>query len=311
MQTRIIPMLVLSGFAAQADVLTPVQRFFGMGGQFPEYDDGGGAAGQGMEEAPFSPADSDLGVQEILVERSSKAPIVFDFSTAVFRTDSAPSGNPLTDDSAWVSSSSASLSWRPHLVDGWFGDLGIGQDFLRFDDSAAIDYENFTTRTGLYKNFPDLDDTVLFVRHEFQRLTTGSLSDGDYTAQRIRVGAQKLLWVAPGQQLGASLSGAYEWTANPDPLERNEISLEVYHRFAITGSLYTLATARSSYYDFDQLGREDWTTSLSLELIWRISQNFRASASISYDKNDSDTGLGANDYEAWNGGVGIGCQWEF
>lgn len=311
MQSRIIPLLVLSGFAAQADVLTPVQRFFGMGGQFPDYDEGGGGDRFNMEEAPYSPADSDLGVQEILVERPASAPIVFDFNTAVYRTDNAPSGNVLTDDSSWVSSSYAILTWRPHITNGWFGDFGIGQEFLRFDDGAAIDYENFTTRIGLYKNFPDLDDTILFVRHEFQRLTTGSISDGDYTAQRIRVGAQKLLWVAPRQQLGASLSGAYEWATKPDVLERNEISMEAFHRYAITDSLYTLATARSSYYDYDQLGREDWATSLSLELVWQISQNFWANATISYDKNDSNAGLGATEYEAWTGGVGIGCQWKF
>lgn len=257
MHTRIIPLIVLTSLAAQADVLTPVQRFFGIGGQFPDYEEAAVDGDFGITEAPHSPADFDLGVQEILIERSGVSSIIFDFYTSVFRTDNAPSGNVLTNEESWISSSTASLAWRPHLANGWFGDFGISEDFVRFDNDSSLAYENFSSRIGIYKNFPDLDDSILFIRYEYQRLTTGSLTDGNYNAQRIRVGVQKLLWVAPGKQFGGALSTAYEWSVKPQSLERNEISLDLYYRHAITDSIYSLATARGYYFDYDQGGREE------------------------------------------------------
>lgn len=308
MHTRIIPLIVLTSLAAQADVLTPVQRFFGIGGQFPDYEEAAVDGDFGIAEAPYSPADFDLGVQEILVERSGVSSIIFDFYTSVFRTDNAPSENVLTNEESWISSSTASLAWRPHLANGWFGDFGISEDFVRFDNNSAQAYENFSSRIGIYKNFPDLDDSILFIRYEYQRLTTGSLTDGNYNAQRIRVGVQKLLWVAPGKQFGGALSTAYEWSVKPQSLERNEISLDLYYRHAITDSIYSLATARGYYFDYDQGGREDWVTSLSLGLYWQVNRNLAANASIFYDRNDSNTGGVGSEYEAWTGGLGIGCQ---
>ncbi len=311
MRKKIIIAIVLGSISAQADVLTPVQRFFGMGGQVPDYaGEAGEAPPTALGQAPYSPADSDLGVQEILMERPDTAPILVDFSTAIYRTDNAPAFNPGGSESSWVSSSRLSLAWRPHLIQGWFGDIGAGQDILRYDRSDATDFENTNLRLGTYKIIPDLDNTVFYARYEYQRVTTTSFGDGDYNAQRIRAGLQKIVWAAPRHQLSAGISGAYEWATQPDSLERNEMSLDMAYRYSFTDSIYTLATARAARYSFDQDGRDDWTYGLGLELVWQVNRNFRASASMFFDKNDSDTGT-ANEYEAWSAGLGIGAQWLF
>lgn len=163
MRVRFFTITLLGSLVVQADVLSSTQRFFGMGGQVPEYSDGGNEVpATGLGQLPYSPADSDLGIQEILVERGSVEPIMFDFTTSILRTDNAPSGNSLTDRSSWISASHMSLSWRPHIVQGWSADVGIGQDLYRYDRTNALDFENFGLRAGIYKNLPDLDDTVRF-----------------------------------------------------------------------------------------------------------------------------------------------------
>ncbi|MFD2257476.1 outer membrane beta-barrel protein [Luteolibacter algae] len=312
MKSRLILMFLAGAFSAQADVLTPVQRFFGMGGQYPDYVDEEANFGEfTTEQAPFSPADSDFGVQEILVKRGSSVPVIFDFETSVYRTDNAPSSSGINDDSSWVSSSSMSLGWRPHLFSGWFADLGLEQDLIRFDNSSATDYENLGLYLGVFKTLPDLDDTIVFARYEYQRLTTGSFTDSDYNAQRVRAGVQKVLWAAPRHQLAASLSGAYEWTATPETLERNEIALDVAYRYAFTDDVYALATASASYYNYDSAGREDWGYDVGVELIWELNKNFMINASVFYDKNDSNSLAGANDFEAWTGGLGLGVRYFF
>lgn len=283
-----------------------------MGGQIPDYADQGQEVNSSiLDQAPYSPADSDLGVQEILVERSSSAPIIFDLSTAIFRTDNAPSGNPLTDESSWVSSTRMALSWRPHLIRGWFADVGIAQDILRYDRKAAVEFENMNINLGVFKILPDLDDTVLFARYEYQRITSTSLSSSDYYAQRIRAGLQKVVWAAPRHQVSASLSGSYEWKASPTFLERNEVAFDAAYRYSFTDTLYTRASGRIARYNFDQGGRDDWTLGLGVELIWQINSDFKASASLFYDKNDSDSFGNFNEYDAWTSGVGVGIQLQF
>lgn len=315
MRGKIITITLLGSLAVQADVLSSTQRFFGMGGQVPGFSDGGEEVpATGLGQVPYSPADSDLGIQEVLVERSSKEPVMMDFTTSILRTDNAPSGSALTDETSWVSASRLSLTWRPHIVQGWFADVGLGQELYRYDRTNALDFENTALRAGIYKNLPDLDDTVFFARYEYQRLTFESLSDDVYHAQRIRAGLQKTLWAIPRHQLTGSLSGAYEWTARPTALERNEIAVDLAYRYSITDSLYTVASARVSSYNFEQGGRDDLTTGAGLELIWQASQNFRATASLFFDKNNTDSPsfiASANEYEAWTGGLGVSVHWFF
>ncbi len=313
---KITTLSLIGALAAQADILTSTQRFFGMGGQAPSYteDEQEPRATYGLAQIPYSDADSDLGIQEVLLENTGNDPILFYFSTSILRTDSAPSASAPTDESSWISASRMSLSWRPQLFHGWFADLGVGEDVYRYDRADSADNENFNLRAGVYKNLADFDDTVFFARYEYQRITFGSLQDGNYNAQRIRTGLQKTLWAIPRHQLTGSLSGAYEWSARPDTLERNELGVDLAYRYSIVDNIYTVLSTRVSSYDYDQGDREDLTLGAMLELIWQISPNVMATASVSFDKNDSDSTVGLaalNDYEAWSAGLGLGLNWSF
>ena len=50
-------------------------------------------------------------------------------------------------------------------------------------------------------------ELMVFARYEYQRLTSGSISEGDYNAQRIRIGARKVLWADARQEISAGLAG--------------------------------------------------------------------------------------------------------
>lgn len=323
MRYKIIPFLLASSAAANADILNSSQRFFDEDDNFAEYAENSGQIdGFELDEVPYSPADSDLGVQEILVDRDEVDRMIFRFDAAILRTDNAANESvpfafpPTGDEPSWVVVTSASATWRPHLINGWFADIGVGADSLQFEDGGAIDYENYNGRAGVYKNFPDVDDTIFFARYEFQRLSTGSLLQSDYNAQRIRVGLQKTLYAASRHRITGGLSGAMEWTANPDRLQRDELEMNVSYSYSITDDLYTLASARVSKFDYQDGGREDWSYGLGLELIWELTKNIQISASVSYDKNDSNTSTNfgltpTNDFQSWTGGLGVGCQVAF
>ncbi|MEP2777379.1 MAG: outer membrane beta-barrel protein [Luteolibacter sp.] len=323
MRYKIIPILLAGATAAHADILNSTQRFFGEDDNFAEYaEDSGQVDGFEIDEVPYSPADSDLGVQEVLVDRDEVDRLIFRFSTSILRTDNAANeSNPLAftptgDEPSWLVATRLSASWRPHLFDGWFADIGAGVDSLQFEDGGAVDYENYNGRVGIYKNFPDLDDLIFFTRYEYQRIATGSLLQSDYNAQRIRAGLQKTLYAAPRHRITGGLSGALEWSANPDMLQRDEVEMNVSYRYSITDDLYTLASATVSKFEYQDFGREDWSYGFGLELIWEMTKNVQLSASVFYDKNDSNTDTfggftPTNDYQSWTGGLGVGCQWAF
>jgi hypothetical protein len=306
--------LVSIGLAVsvQADVLTPVQQFFGLGGQAvgEEYEDLQREY-VGEDRAPYSPADSDLGVQEILVPTHQRPTFVLDLTTSAFFTDNAPMAVGPNKEPSWLSYTRLLASWRPHLVNGWHADLSATHELLRFDRTGTLDYENSTLRLGLVKSFSDLDDLVFFSRYEYQRLTTGSISNGDYHSQRIRVGIQKTIWETAIQSVSVGIDTGYEITTRPDSLARQYYGIELAHRYLITPELSALTSWRSDYYDFDQFGREDWSHKLGLELIWSISAVTRVNASVYFDKNDSNSPFGANDYQAWTAGLGIGLTYDF
>ena len=296
---------------AGADVLTPVQHFFGLGGQVAgaDYEDLQQEY-QGRDRAPFSAADSDLGVQEILAPTSQFAPVMIDVSTSVYVTDNAPTEfGP--QESSWLWYSRLTGAWRPHLAKGWHADLSATQEFLWFDRPSAMNYENMTLRLGVVKSFADWDDTVLFARYEYQRLTTGSFGEDDYDAHRLRVGVQKTLWETARQSLSAGVDIAHDLAADPEELERTSYGFEIAHRYRFTPELYSLVSWRSDYHDFREFGREDWAHSLGLELIWQICPASRANVSVFFDKNDSNVLFGANDFQAWTAGVGAGFVYSF
>ena len=309
---KILPISALLVVSAQADVLTPVQQFFGLGGQSvgEQYQDLQNEY-QGEEFSPFSDADSDLGVQEILAPTSAGSPLMIDLVTSGYFTDNAPMAAGIGLEPSWLWYTRLSGAWRPHLANGWHADLGATQEFLRFDRTDALDYENSTLRLGAVKSFADWDDVIFFARYEYQRLTSGSLTDADYHAQRLRVGLQKVLWETSVQSVSGGIDAAYEITARPETLERNAYGIELAHRYRLTTSLSTLASWRADYYDFKSGGREDWSNKLGLELIWEINPMTRANAGVFFDSNDSNSAFGANDQEAWTAGLGLGLTFDF
>jgi len=261
--------------------------------------------------APFSPADSDLGVQQILGTYSGRSPVNVTFDTSASYTGNAPGETSLDDEAAWFSASRLAVSWRPRIAYGWFADIGLAQGIYRFEGSKARDFENFEPYIGVVKSIPDLDDLIFFARYEYQRITTGSLSDGDYSAQRIRTGLQKNLLLTSRYQLSAGVDAAFDISANPDALERNSYSVDMSYTYWIADKLSSTLSWTGSMWDFRHDGREDLSQIVGLELTWMPCENTRIFTNIFYTNIDSNAALGANDYEAWQSGIGLGLNHSF
>jgi hypothetical protein len=64
-------------------------------------------------------------------------------------------------------------------------------------------------------------------------------------------------------------------------------------------------------WDFHDGPREDWSHIVGLELAWTPCRNTRIYTNVYYTNHDSNTAFGANDFETWQSGVGLGLNYSF
>jgi len=308
-------LLLIPIFAAsdvRADTLSDLSPFLGSSRpNFAPATIQPDSAVENPEYAPFSPADSDLGVQQILGSYNGPPPVNVTFDTSVSYTDNAPGEIPLDDEAAWFSASRLAVFWNPRIAYGWFADIGLAQELLRFEGNRAVDFENFEPYLGVVKSIPELDDLIFFTRYEYQRITTDSLSDSSYSAQRIRTGLQKNLLLASRYQLSAGIDAAFDLTADADAQERNEYSADVNYTYWFADHLSSTLSWTGSMWDFKHDGREDWNHTVGLELMWTPCKNASIYANVFYTNHDSNEDFGANDFEAWQSGIGLGLNYSF
>lgn len=303
---------IFAAASAQADILSDLRPF--LSSSRPDFDPASLDPELNVLRpafAPFSPADSDFGVQQILASYNGRPPVNVSFDTSLSYTDNAPDNTPFDDSSAWFSGSRLDASWLPRVANGWFADIGLAQELFRFEGSDTNDFENFEAHLGTVKSIPELDDLIFYARYEYQRITTGSLSDGSYSAQRIRTGFQKDLLLASRYQLSAGLDAAFDLTADEDTQERNEYTADLSYTYWFADRLSSTLSWTGSLWDFSDGGREDWNHVVGLELTWMVCKNLDVFTNLYYTNYDADKNFDANDFEAWQTGIGFGLNYSF
>ncbi|GAA5483781.1 hypothetical protein [Haloferula sargassicola] len=311
MKTTGLALLALA-VVAHGDVLSDFFPF--LGSPDPAYEDPARKSAVRESDsglAPFSPADSDFGVQQVLGDATIAPTFHLLGSISANVTDNAPGATRALDDSSWYANLLLGAIWEPRLPAGWTGDVGVTQEFYEFERDQAIDFQNLTVRAGVVKNLVDLGDTIFYARYEYQRLVTGSWSEGDYSAQRIRTGLRKVLFLGSHHQLLGGVSAALDLDANPELLERNEFALDLAYTWWLTRDLGATLSWRGSYWDFDNGGREDWNHTVGLRFDWQTCPASTLFAHVYYSNHDSNTPLGVNDSESWHSGIGLGVQLAF
>jgi hypothetical protein len=320
MRISVLLPLLCSQSLLLADVPSAIDRF--LGSSRPDYNPAElepANTDAGRAFAPFSPADSDLGVQEVLGEYKGLPPVRVEVSADFYWTDNAPAATPQLSEESWLWAGRIAASWQPKIAAGWFADIGVEQQWFRFDQGNATDFENFSAHVGVLKTLPQLDDLLVYGRLEYQMLTTGSFGDSDYSANRIRLGAQKVLYNSTHHQLSTGISAAFDLDADRENLQRNEYALDLSYTYFITDTLSATTSWRGAEWDFNsQVGagpfrenRHDFNQVVGVELAWLPCRNSRVSTSLFFSDNNSNTPLGANDSQAWTAGLGFGATFEF
>ena len=304
-----ITYLILTNSSVFAiDALSPIQRFLGSDYDPEEYSDLD--LDQQKRFAPFSPADSDLGHQLILQRNPMRAPIRADLSTNIFWTNNTASTRNNKDE-GYLWQTKALATWKPRIGDNLFADFYLSQNVYRYDSPSSLNFERTDARIGLVKACPNFFDMVFYARYEYARVTAGSISDSIYSAERIRLGAHKVLLSTPKHTIHAAFDYAYNMDTIPDRLDRDEYGTYVSYSYRITDKIRAVLYYQYSLYDYDQFNREDSNQLLGAELYWQLTKSTRLQASFTHVNNDSNLANGVADYDSIQGGLGIGFTTKF
>lgn len=309
-QLLLVPLFLAA--SASADILAGLNPY--LRSSRPDYDPAAIEPESAIQDpgfAPFSPADSDLGVQQILGSYKGRPPVNFTLETSLNYTTSAPGEIQPDDDESWFSASRMNLTWSPRITRGWFADIGLAQELFRFEESDAIDFENFEPHLGVLKSFPEFDDLIFFARYEYQRITGGSISESDYSGQRIRIGLQKDFLLTSRHQFSTGLDGAFGITANDEEEEQNNFTADLSYTYWIANNLSAMLSWTGTFWDYQEDGREDLSQIMEIGFRWTPCDNAVIYNNLFYTNNSSNADFGAYDYDAWQTGIGIGVNFSF
>jgi hypothetical protein len=261
--------------------------------------------------APFSPGDSDLGEQMILVTTSGIAKVQLEFQSSLFLSDNIFSA-ATAPESSFFYQNSAGISWQPMITPNFFVTTSLGVDTFHFEHDDGLNFENVTVGLGLMKIVPKLGDLSLSARYEHQYLELDQgISPDPATYHRIRVSAYKQLFSTRRHSGFLSLNGRFDLSADPASVARDEYALRLGYSYSITDNFQANAFYRLGLRNFQNIARNDTFQMVGADLTYRIIGGCFIYASALWSENNSDSGPFAQDYNSVQLGLGISYQHQF
>lgn len=274
---------------------------------------------RGLDEenafAPRSDGDDDLGQQVILKETPKQRPFRFSSDAYLFWTDNARHEKKDGVEDTFFGWRVAA-EWEPRITNRLYGDVGISQDWFRYDKLESLDFEALEVTAGFYYVMPELADSVLFLQYQYQWLTHGS--EELLSSHSIRFGVQKVFLLDRRNSLHFSLAGDWDVDSSVDSIERDEYSAELAWRFKLMPNLVLGLGYRYTCLDYRNkdpfaLDRDQQRTDNLHELAFNISYTptswLEIYAGCTYAFNRST--VSSQNYDAGNAGGGLGVRIKF
>lgn len=257
--------------------------------------------------APQSEGDDDIGVQLILRKNKTISALTGGFNTHVFYSDNVTNVDVL-EQSGFIFTGELAAAWKSQLKPNLFGHLSASQSFYQYENNIDNDFTNSQLEAGLIKLVPEWD-VLLRLDLEHQIARRNLMSDKIHNISTVRLGAFKNIHHSPRSSSYVGLEIASDVDASNSSIERDAYTFRVGHSRQFTDKWKATAFVDYSYYDYQESGREDKTTTLGVQIEYAITQNISFQSSVGYVKNDSDTT--GFDYDTGLGSLGISLKARF
>ncbi|MDB6118718.1 MAG: hypothetical protein JWO08_2499, partial [Verrucomicrobiaceae bacterium] len=235
--------------------------------------------------APASEGDDDLGQQLILKETPKQQAFRFNADAGLFWTDNARHAKTDAEqDTFW--NWRVEAEWQPRITNKLYGEVGLSQDWFRYDKMEDLDFEALTATAGFYYVMPELADSVLLLQYEYQRFT----HEGDslFNSHSIRFGVQKVVLLDRRNSLNLSLLADWDIDTDEALVDRNEYSADVSWRYKLMPNLVFGLGYRYTCLDYNEGGRTDSLHALAFSVSYSPKPWFEIYAGYTYTFNRSN-----------------------
>jgi hypothetical protein len=259
--------------------------------------------------AVSSPNDSDLGEQEILKREERYEPFTATAGVPFYWTSNvALSRNDERED--FIMAPSAGLFFQPRLTRTIFGLVDIREQMFLYDRFDDFDFNAFDVDVGLSCVVPQLDNLLLRLQYNYERLSTDQGWDEFFSDHSIIFNAEAPVALGRNQQLAFGTYVKISLASEPERPRRDDYEGYVSYNVNLTRAFNVNAVARIVVRDYlHQQSRVDMSEIGSLIASYRFTKYLTASALGTWAANQSNKHF--FDYEVANAGGALSLAIKF
>lgn len=256
-----------------------------------------------------SPNDSDLGEQEILKREERYEPFTAAAGVPFYWTSNvALARNHERDD--FIEAPSAGLYFQPRITRTIFGLVDIREQMFLYDRFDEFDFNSFDVDVGLSCVVPQLDNLLLRLQYNYNRLSTNQGWDEFFSDHSIIFNAEVPVALGRAQQLAFGTYVKISLAAEPEAPRRDDYEAYVSYTVNLTRAFSVNAGARLVVRDYlHQQSRVDMSEIGSLVASYRLTKYFTASALGTWAANQSNKHF--FDYQVANAGGALSLAIKF
>jgi hypothetical protein len=256
-----------------------------------------------------TPNDSDLGEQQILKREERYEPFTATAGLPVYWTSNVALSRSHTRDDV-IEAPAAGLYFQPRFTRTIYGLVDIREQMFLYDRFDDFDFNSFDVDVGLSCTVPQLDNLLLRLQYNYNRLSTDQGWDEFFSDHSIIFNAEEPVPLGRAQQLAFGTYVKISLAAEPERPRRDDYEAYVSYTANLTRAFSLNAAARIVVRDYlHQQSRVDMSEIGSLVASYRITRYFTASALGTWAANQSNKHF--FDYEVANAGGALSLAIKF
>lgn len=263
--------------------------------------------GYESQTAPSTPGDPDLGVQQILKRKETYQPFRLQGSVEGFFTNNVALVKDGRQSDAYLVGT-VGASWVPKINELFYGEISATQQFFRYDEFRALDFDSLNLGGGLTHYWSALAHLATTARYNYNRLTDTDRGKEFFRNHQASLSVSKTF--AHTRNLFTFVDGTALFSfSDPYASQRWEYALSGGIFGRITRAWDAQASYRIALYDYFTDGRDDLNQSINLQTSYHFTKWARIGATTTFTFNNSTQPI--FDYDAINTGGGLYLNLKF
>src|ERR1700730_6158796 len=256
-----------------------------------------------------TPNDSDLGEQEILKREERYEPFTATAGVPFYWTSNVAVARTHERDD-FIEAPSAGLYFQPRITRTIFGLVDIREQMFLYDRFDEFDFNSFDVDVGLSCAVPQLDNLLLRLQYNYNRLSTDQGWDEFFSDHSIIFNAEAPVPLGRNQQLAFGTYVKISLASDPEAPRRDDYEAYVSYNVNLTRAFSVNAAARLVVRDYiHQQSRVDMSEIGCLGARYRLTKYFTASALGTWAANQSNKHF--FDYQVANAGGALSLAIKF